>query len=108
MTPQQVLDHFGTQAEIARVLGCKQPSVAEWFDKDEVPEGRQYQLELATAGALKAAKPANRNPVDEPVATERAKASAAPSTASLVLRSSLHREPRQDAHRDKPTFRKGR
>jgi hypothetical protein len=60
MTPQQVLDHFGTQAEIARVLGCKQPSIAEWFEKGEVPEGRQYQLEIATDGALVAEKPANR------------------------------------------------
>jgi len=61
MTPQQVLKYFGTQAEIARVLGCKQPSVAEWFLPDgKVPEGRQYQLEIATGGALKAEKPANR------------------------------------------------
>jgi hypothetical protein len=61
MTPQQVLDYYGTQAEIARVLGCKQPSVAEWFDKNEVPEGRQYQLEIASGGKLKADKPADRN-----------------------------------------------
>lgn len=47
------------------MLGCKQPSIAEWFDKGEVPEGRQYQLELATGGVLKANKPANRNPADE-------------------------------------------
>lgn len=60
MTPQEVLTHFGTQAEIARVLGCKQPSIAEWFDKGEVPEGRQYQLEIATKGKLVADKPANR------------------------------------------------
>lgn len=65
MTPQEVLSHFGTQAEIARVLGCKQPSVAEWFlPGAKVPEGRQYQLELATGGTLKADKPANRNPAE--------------------------------------------
>ena len=68
MTPQEVLDHYGTQAEIAKVLGCKQPSVFEWFDKGFVPEGRQYQLELASGGVLKAEKPANRLPdaVDQP------------------------------------------
>jgi hypothetical protein len=105
MTPQQVLDHFGTQAEIARVLGCKQPSVAEWFEKGEVPDGRQYQLELATAGALKANKPANRNPADEAAAT---KASAAPQAAP-TRRSAQHREPRQDTHRgDKPSNRRGK
>lgn len=60
MTPQEVLSHYGTQAEIARVLGCTQPSIAEWFEKGRVPEGRQYQLEIASGGTLKAAKPANR------------------------------------------------
>lgn len=65
MTPQQVLDHFGTQAEIARALGCKQPSVAEWFADGKVPEGRQYQIELATNGALRAEKPANRTSADD-------------------------------------------
>lgn len=60
MTPQDVLAHFGTQAAIARAIGCQQPSIAEWFEKGAVPEGRQYQLELATGGVLKADKPANR------------------------------------------------
>lgn len=62
MTPQDLLAHFKTQAEIARVLGCKQPSVCEWFDNGTIPEGRQYQIEIATGGALKADKPANRSP----------------------------------------------
>lgn len=68
MTPAQVLEHYGTQAEIARVLGCKQPSIAEWFEKGEVPDGRQYQLEIASDGALKADKPANRKPEPTPEA----------------------------------------
>lgn len=60
MTPKQALRHFGTQAEIARVLGVKPPSVSEWFDLGALPEGRQYQLELASNGALRADLPANR------------------------------------------------
>ena len=60
MTPAQVLRHFGTQAEIARVLGVKPPSVSEWFDDGIIPEGRQYQLQLASDGALTADMPANR------------------------------------------------
>lgn len=104
MTPQQVLDHFKTQAEIARVLGCKQPSVAEWFDKGEVPEGRQYQLELATNGTLRADKPANRNPADE---TAGPKVSAAPQAAPSQ-RAGQHREARQDRHADKPSHHPGR
>ena len=60
MTPQQALDYFGSKAEIARVLEVTPPSVAEWFQAGTIPEGRQYQLELATQGDLKADKPANR------------------------------------------------
>jgi hypothetical protein len=60
MTPKQALAHFGSQAEIARVCGIKQPSVAEWFEAGAIPEGRQYQLVLASGGTLQADKPANR------------------------------------------------
>ena len=60
MTPNQALEHFGSQAEIARVCGIKQPSVAEWFERGEIPEGRQYQLVLASGGTLTADRPANR------------------------------------------------
>lgn len=62
MTPQDVLDLHGSQAEIARVYGCAQSSVFEWFEKGVIPDGRQYQIELGTGGALKADKPANRKP----------------------------------------------
>jgi hypothetical protein len=62
MTPQEVETHYGSKAEIALVLGCKLPSIYEWFEEGKgVPEGRQYQLELATDGKLRADKPANRN-----------------------------------------------
>ncbi len=61
MTPQQIESYFGSKPEIAKVLGCSLASVYEWFDEDRgVPEGRQYQIELATKGKLKAEKPANR------------------------------------------------
>ena len=60
MTPKQALDHFGTQQRIARALGMAQSSVAEWFAAGRIPEGRQYQIELATGGALRADRPALR------------------------------------------------
>ncbi len=60
MTPAEALAHFGSKAEIARVVGVQPPSVIEWFDNNEIPEGRQYQLELASNGLLRADKPANR------------------------------------------------
>lgn len=61
MTPKSVLQHFGSQAEIARALGLSQPSVFEWFASGEIPDTRQYQIELATGGQLRADKPALRS-----------------------------------------------
>lgn len=60
MTPDDVLSYFGTKSEIARALGCETPSICEWFDKGKVPETRQYQIELATNGQLRASRPADR------------------------------------------------
>lgn len=58
MTYEQAIKYFGTESEIARSLGVKPPSVSEW--KDGIPIGRQYQIELATKGRLKADIPALR------------------------------------------------
>jgi len=37
MTPQDLLQHFGSQSAIAKALGCKQQTVFEWFEKGQVP-----------------------------------------------------------------------
>lgn len=60
MTPQEALDHFKTQSEIAHVLECSPAAVTEWFKEQKIPDGRQYQLQLATKGVLKADLPADR------------------------------------------------
>lgn len=60
MKPADLLDHWKTKSKIARALGCTPATVAGWFDLDYIPEGRQYQVELATKGKLKADRPANR------------------------------------------------
>ena len=60
MTPQEVVEFFGTQVAAATALGIKQSSISEWVVKGEIPETRQYQIELATAGALRADLPALR------------------------------------------------
>lgn len=60
MTPQQVLDHYGTKTRIAEVLGISVPSVIEWFYKGRVPTARQYHIHMATNGKLKADLPADR------------------------------------------------
>jgi len=52
MTKEEVIAHFGSQAEVARVLDVKQPSVSTW--RDPLPELRQLELERMTSGALRA------------------------------------------------------
>jgi hypothetical protein len=58
MTPQDVIAHFGTQVKTAQALGIKQSSIAGWIKKGEVPEGRQYQIQLLTGGKLQAERKA--------------------------------------------------
>jgi len=57
MNPQTVLDHFGSQAAMARALGIKQPSVFAWFKSGRIPYPRQCQIEVVTGGKVKAARP---------------------------------------------------
>lgn len=59
MTYEQAIEFFGTQSKMARALGVEPPSVAEW--KSGIPMRRQYQIELATKGKLKADIPALRS-----------------------------------------------
>jgi DNA-binding transcriptional regulator YdaS (Cro superfamily) len=60
MTPDQALQHFGSQTKLARALGLAQSTVAEWFANGVIPEARQYQVQLASCGALLADQPALR------------------------------------------------
>ena len=52
MKTSDVKQHFGSQYAIAKALGIKQPSVANWGDYP--PELRQLQIEAVTGGKLKA------------------------------------------------------
>lgn len=63
MSPQELVSHYGTQSAAAKALGCGQSTVAEWCGEGSIPEGRQYQIELATGGVLVADKPAFRGEV---------------------------------------------
>lgn len=60
MNPKQVIDHFGGIPAAAVALGLKAPTIYDWIKAGEIPEARQYQVEMATAGALRADKPALR------------------------------------------------
>lgn len=52
MLTKDAIAYFGSQAKLARALGIKQQSVADW--RDEVPDVQQLKLERITGGALKA------------------------------------------------------
>ena len=54
MTPNQVIQHFDGIPNAAKELGITYQAIQQWVQKGEVPEGRQYQIELLTNGALKA------------------------------------------------------
>jgi ParB-like chromosome segregation protein Spo0J len=60
MSPRQVIDFFGTQAATAKALGLTQPTVSGWLTDGAIPIERQYQIEMATNGALRADLPALR------------------------------------------------
>lgn len=56
MTVDQVLKHFDGVANVARELGISYQAVREWVQKNEVPEGRQWQIQALTDGTLKVTK----------------------------------------------------
>ena len=61
MKAQSVIEFFGSISETAKALGISAPAVFKWKTSGEVPEDRQYQIELATKGKLRAEKPALRS-----------------------------------------------
>jgi len=50
MKTQDAIDFFGSKVAIAETLGISKQAVTEWGD--DVPLGRQYQLQVVTKGAL--------------------------------------------------------
>lgn len=65
MTPKQAINFFHGASRLARALGVSPQSVSDWDDAGVMPEGRQYQCELATGGRLKADLPALRMSSEE-------------------------------------------
>lgn len=52
MKKQDALNHFGGVVELAKALGCKPQAISQWGET--IPQGRAYQIEVLTGGALKA------------------------------------------------------
>ncbi|MDY7026625.1 MAG: Cro/CI family transcriptional regulator [Pseudomonadota bacterium] len=51
MKKQDVIKHFGSQTETAKVCGIGKSAVNQW--NDIIPMGRALQIERQTNGALK-------------------------------------------------------
>jgi hypothetical protein len=56
MKTQDAIDHYGSRDALARALGLDRTATYHWGD--EVPELRQYQIEVLSGGALRASRPA--------------------------------------------------
>lgn len=49
MKKQEAVDLFGGVSALAEALGVSAGAVSQW---DEIPSGRQFQLQVLTAGRL--------------------------------------------------------
>ena len=54
MTPQQVIEHYGSQAAAAKALGLNRATVCTWLARKRIPETRQAWIQLLTNGKLRA------------------------------------------------------
>lgn len=52
MKKADVINYFGSAAELARKLNISEAAVSQWGDT--IPQGRAYQIEVVTGGELKA------------------------------------------------------
>ena len=51
MTRDDAIKHFGTVKDLASALGISHQAVYDWGD--EIPEGRQWQIQALSKGKLK-------------------------------------------------------
>ncbi len=55
MNITDVIHHFGGKTKTARELGISYQAVQQWVEANKIPITRQYQIQVVTNGALKAA-----------------------------------------------------
>ena len=52
MNVQLAIQWAGSQRELARRLGITEGAVSQWLASGKVPEGRAYQIQVISAGAV--------------------------------------------------------
>jgi hypothetical protein len=55
MKPQDVFAFYGGKADTARHLGISYQAVHKWELADQIPIGRQFEIEIRSGGVLKSA-----------------------------------------------------
>jgi len=53
-TLQDVVDHFGSRSEMAKVMGVSPPAVTIWCSLGRLPGERAIQIERLTGGLFRA------------------------------------------------------
>lgn len=53
MKPQDVFAFYGGKADTARQLGISYQAVHKWELADQIPTGRQFEIEIRSGGLLK-------------------------------------------------------
>jgi len=52
MKKTDAINYFGSAAELAKRLNISEAAISQWGET--IPQGRAYQIEVLTAGKLKA------------------------------------------------------
>lgn len=58
MTFQELIDHYGSQKQVAEALGISK-QLASYWKRAGIPIGRQYEIQILTGGKFRA-DPAHR------------------------------------------------
>jgi len=53
MTPKDIIQYFGNRATAATKLKISYQAIRDWDEAGVVPEGRQWEIQGKTGGALK-------------------------------------------------------
>jgi hypothetical protein len=63
MNFQDLINHFGSQANAAKAVGTS-PQVVSMWKRNGIPPGRQFELQILTGGVLRASvvQPSQQQP----------------------------------------------
>lgn len=66
MKIEDVTAFFGSKSKLAEALGVSPSAATQW--RDNIPVGRQYQIQVITNGKFKAAEHSQEKKQEQPIA----------------------------------------